>query len=399
MGFFQNLKDDLSEAMNELIGEDILETDDAKEQEILIPGDEEEQPMDYQDKDGESIEDIDALADLIIEASKGDEEPKDEVKETAEDMVEDAYSEEEASEEFSEKAFDEESLTDFEEELQDFSEGESKEDFSEEETEEAFSDEELEKLKDEILEKIINEDNSQDAETEDMADADLATEDMADAELAAEEVDEADWMTEEMEEIDVSRLAMSDVTIENVLEKDLLLEEEKEEMEMENKMEEKKEAIATEDITIITKGTKIKGNIESDGNVELCGTVIGDISVAGKLDVLGNITGNSSAREIFAENAKINGNISVTGTVKVGQSSVILGDIEATSAVVAGAIQGNLDVHGPVILDSSAIVMGNIKSQSVQINNGAVIEGMCSQCYATVNPSSFFEEFKQAKDN
>ena len=39
-------------------------------------------------------------------------------------------------------------------------------------------------------------------------------------------------------------------------------------------------------------------------------------------------------------------------------------------------------MQGPVILDASAIVMGNIKSKSVQINNGAVIEGMCSQCYA-----------------
>ncbi|MBE5829190.1 MAG: polymer-forming cytoskeletal protein, partial [Butyrivibrio sp.] len=39
-------------------------------------------------------------------------------------------------------------------------------------------------------------------------------------------------------------------------------------------------------------------------------------------------------------------------------------------------------------------VMGNIKSQSVQINNGAVIEGMCSQAYADVNPSEFFEGLK-----
>ena len=50
-----------------------------------------------------------------------------------------------------------------------------------------------------------------------------------------------------------------------------------------------------------------------------------------------------------------------------------------------------------VILDTSAIVMGNIKSKSVQINNGAVIEGMCSQCYADVNPTSFFDEYKKNK--
>ena len=63
--------------------------------------------------------------------------------------------------------------------------------------------------------------------------------------------------------------------------------------------------------------------------------------------------------------------------------------------MIAGAIKGDIDVHGPVVLDTTAIVMGNIRSQSVQINNGAVIEGMCSQVYAEVNPSAFFEELRK----
>jgi cytoskeletal protein CcmA (bactofilin family) len=60
--------------------------------------------------------------------------------------------------------------------------------------------------------------------------------------------------------------------------------------------------------------------------------------------------------------------------------------------VIAGAVKGDIDVHGPVILDASSVVMGNIKSKSVQINNGAIIEGMCSQCYAEMNPTSFFDD-------
>jgi len=80
--------------------------------------------------------------------------------------------------------------------------------------------------------------------------------------------------------------------------------------------------------------------------------------------------------------------------VKIGSSSVIIGNITASSAVIAGAVKGDIDVRGPVILDTSAIVMGNIKSKSVQINNGAVIEGLCSQSYADVNPVNFFEDIK-----
>jgi cytoskeletal protein CcmA (bactofilin family) len=139
----------------------------------------------------------------------------------------------------------------------------------------------------------------------------------------------------------------------------------------------------------------ITGDIISSGNMDLVGIVTGNIEIQGKLNITGSITGNSSAAEIYAESAQINGEIRSQGSVKIGQSSVIIGDIFATSAVIAGAVKGDIDVHGPVILDTSAIVMGNIKSKSVQINNGAVIEGMCSQCYAEVSPSSFFEEVKK----
>ena len=70
--------------------------------------------------------------------------------------------------------------------------------------------------------------------------------------------------------------------------------------------------------------------------------------------------------------------------------SVIVGNITATSAVIAGAIKGDIDVQGPVVVDTSAVVMGNIKSRSVQINNGAVIEGFCSQCYSDIDVESLF---------
>ena len=154
------------------------------------------------------------------------------------------------------------------------------------------------------------------------------------------------------------------------------------------------EGPASDEVGSITVGMTINGNITSEGSLDLLGTVIGDINIKGKLNISGTITGNSNAAEIFADSAKITGEVVSTGAVKVGQESVIIGNIQATSAVIAGAVKGNIDVHGPVILDTSAIVMGDIKSKSVQINNGAVIEGHCSQAYADVSPTSFFDEFK-----
>jgi cytoskeletal protein CcmA (bactofilin family) len=155
---------------------------------------------------------------------------------------------------------------------------------------------------------------------------------------------------------------------------------------------------ATDETAMITMGMKITGDIASEGSLELQGSVKGNINVLGKLNITGTIDGDSKAAEIYADNAKINGEGKSEGSVKIGQSTVVIGNILANSAVIAGAVKGDIDIQGPVILDTSAIVMGNIKSKSLQINNGAVIEGMCSQCYAEVNPTSFFGEIKKEKE-
>lgn len=152
-----------------------------------------------------------------------------------------------------------------------------------------------------------------------------------------------------------------------------------------------------DETSILTESMIINGNMATEGSLEVRGSIVGNVEALGKLNITGVIQGNSQAAEIYAEGAKITGDLKSEGSIKVGQSTVIIGNIFAASAVIAGAIKGDIDVRGPVILDTSAIVMGDIKSKSVQINNGAVIEGMCSQCYAEVNPTSFFEELKKMK--
>lgn len=146
----------------------------------------------------------------------------------------------------------------------------------------------------------------------------------------------------------------------------------------------------SDEVTIITEGTSLKGDLESTGSFELRGKIDGNVTCNGKMTVTGSIVGNTRSSEFFADSAKIEGEISTSGTVKIGLGSVVIGNISATSAVIAGAIKGDIDVQGPVVVDTSAVVMGNIKSRSVQINNGAVIEGFCSQCYAEVDMDTLF---------
>lgn len=154
------------------------------------------------------------------------------------------------------------------------------------------------------------------------------------------------------------------------------------------------ERMVSDEVSIITEGTIINGDIISNGSLDVRGQVDGNVSCNGKLTVTGVVNGNSNTSEFFADAAQVEGEVVSTGTVKIGLGSVIIGNVTSTSAVIAGAIKGDIDVQGPVVVDTSAVVMGNIKSRSVQINNGAVIEGFCSQCYADVDVQSLFNSKK-----
>ena len=148
--------------------------------------------------------------------------------------------------------------------------------------------------------------------------------------------------------------------------------------------------VVLDETSVITASTTLTGNLASAGSFDIQGTVNGNVSCNGKLVVTGMINGNSTSSEFFADVAKIEGEVVSTGTVKIGAGSVIIGNITASSAVIAGAVKGDIDVQGPVVVDTSAVIMGNIKSRSVQINNGAIIEGFCSQSYADVDVLGIF---------
>lgn len=147
----------------------------------------------------------------------------------------------------------------------------------------------------------------------------------------------------------------------------------------------------TEEVTIIAKSTVLTGNLRTDGSLEVIGTIRGDVDCKGKLSVIGNVNGNCSASEVYIGAKRFEGSITSEGNVRIGLGTVIIGDILGTAGFIAGAVKGDIDISGPIVIDSSAVIKGNIKAASIQINNGAVIEGFCSLSYAAVNIDNIFE--------
>jgi cytoskeletal protein CcmA (bactofilin family) len=219
-------------------------------------------------------------------------------------------------------------------------------------------------------------------------------EDIIEDELDDALVDLEDNLVENSEELEEEEGEDMDDNVDLELLEALNADDETDKVEIKEKAMPKLRAasVASDDeVTVISKGTSINGSISSDGSLDIMGTITGDIECLGKLSISGKIVGNSSAAEVYVNTERLEGCITSEGSVKVGLGTVIIGDIVATSGVIAGAVKGEIDVNGPIVIDSTAIIKGNIKAKSVQINNGAVIEGFCSLSYSAVDVDNIFE--------
>lgn len=370
MGFFQELKEDLSQAVNELLpeeetGQESKKDDEDKALDDALKEVQEALAAEVGSPDNEEAGKQDEAAEETKDAETADEEKQEEKQD---DQAAEGEPEAESA-----APEDEEQVVETEEPEVVKEEAEAAEPVEETEAVEETSEKAAEEPEEVTLQKAAAEQMQSIAGIV-KPDADEEEDDFAERQMQTPE--------------------------EMLMHMDLGQHTEKEESELEKEvgkaMEEQKMSLEDTEVldetAIITAGMTLNGDISAKGNVDILGKVKGKVELLGKLNVSGTIEGDSKAAEVFADGAHITGMIVAEGTVKIGQNSVVIGNVAASSAVIAGAVKGDIDVKGPVILDASAIVMGNIKSKSVQINNGAVIEGMCSQCYAEVNPTDFFND-------
>ena len=245
---------------------------------------------------------------------------------------------------------------------------------SEAEQDELSDDERLERW----LEGYAAEDGSS---TADLID-DVQTEDMLQEDIMEDEIMEDEMKEDEDMEENVDLELLEAMSLE---------EEENEVVEQTIPKVKSSSAVIDDEVTVISKGTTINGSISSDGSLDIMGNITGDVECLGKLSITGKIKGNSSASEVYVNTERLEGSITSEGSIKIGLGTVVIGDIVATSGVIAGAVKGEIDVNGPIVVDSTAIIKGNIKAKSVQINNGAVIEGALSLSYSAVDVDNIFE--------
>ena len=101
-------------------------------------------------------------------------------------------------------------------------------------------------------------------------------------------------------------------------------------------------------LNIIGNGTSIIGNIVSNGDIRIDGSLEGNVETKAKL-VLGE-----------------------TGKIK--------GEIICATSEISGLIEGKISVEDILALKSTAQIIGDIQTTKISIEPGAVFTGTCNMC-------------------
>jgi len=97
--------------------------------------------------------------------------------------------------------------------------------------------------------------------------------------------------------------------------------------------------------TLVSAGTTLKGDINSNSDLRIDGTIIGNISSAAK--------------------------------IIIGSTGVVEGDIAGNNADIVGKVSGNVRVKELLQLRGQSVVTGNLFAGKLQVEPSATFNGQC----------------------
>ena len=87
------------------------------------------------------------------------------------------------------------------------------------------------------------------------------------------------------------------------------------------------------------------------------------------------VSGDFKTSEPLKVQGILDGNLDVQGTVEVGRTGRVRGDVRAHDVVVEGRIDGNLDVQDKVELRLTGRIRGDITAPRVSMVEGSFFRG------------------------
>ncbi len=132
----------------------------------------------------------------------------------------------------------------------------------------------------------------------------------------------------------------------------------------------------TEFTTTISRKSTITGELKSDANIEIFGTVVGPVYCATATKVFGKVEGNIQSDALVANGANITGNITCKNALVIGNNCTILGDVEGKDITISGKVTGQIKASNCLTLMPSAVIMGDMSTNLLEIHMGAALQGV-----------------------
>ncbi len=106
--------------------------------------------------------------------------------------------------------------------------------------------------------------------------------------------------------------------------------------------------------TVVGTSVKLKGNLRSDGDITVDGSV--------------------------------NGEIKTKGTVNIGPNAHIIASVQAKNVNISGTVQGNVVALERLNISESGRVYGDISANILSISAGAIFTGKSSMAETVIQP-------------
>jgi len=88
-----------------------------------------------------------------------------------------------------------------------------------------------------------------------------------------------------------------------------------------------------------------------------------------------NVRGNLNSDSDIAIDGTLEGSVKAAGNVSIGVNADVTGDIVATNVTVAGRLRGNITAQGEASIWATGNVTGDIRAGGLAIASGAVFIG------------------------
>lgn len=95
-------------------------------------------------------------------------------------------------------------------------------------------------------------------------------------------------------------------------------------------------------------------------------------TIGAKTVVTGSVHGDGDL-EVYG---RVDGDITVEGSVLIAATAQVKGAVTASAIRVAGAIEGNLQASDTVAIEPDARVLGDLTTPRISIAEGAIVRGM-----------------------